>query len=498
MIKLFKSPKKRLFSMIAMSFTVACTSTVYAEITERPKEDATYDEKVVLNSEWQIYPDEYVGANKRKYTFNKGLTISPTVSYTGNAIYLSKNTDVDFELGANSEINLEAQGGALTVDPGSKLTIKGDKSNNLYFRDRTWDTYNEDVTIDMEENSKLDVQAGNLTTSGGAETNLKLFDNAQATIHLNGNFTSNAGGTAIAMENDYHNSDTSLTIQAANITLGTTDLESAHRRSGLYLLAYKEKGDNTLSVALQAKDKLCISGFSKGIQTFGNASIDLKGKTINISACDDVKGQGLSLNSYNATKPSILKAEAENLNISGSNCAIYAEDRVDAQLNAKDINISGSNYAIYAEDRVDAQLNAKDINISGKWGIVSYDSTVNAQAEKAIKIKGNVWTSGGHITVGKDSDDLKTVIEGNLTAKDHGYIAAHVNNAGSRFTGNTSDADWKNVTNESNDGIHLTLNHGSIWENFGGGETQLYNMLIHAEPRLICMMANMGGCSLEH
>ena len=114
-------------------------------------------------------------------------------------------------------------------------------------------------------------------------------------------------------------------------------------------------------------------------------------------------------------------------------------------------------------------MNAKDINISGKWGIVSYDSTVNAQAEKAIKIKGNVWTSGGHITVGKDSDDLKTVIEGNLTAKDHGYIAAHVNNAGSRFTGNTSDADWKNVTNESNDGIHLTLNHGSIWENFGGG-----------------------------
>ena len=466
----FKSHKRKLIAMIAMSITCACASTAYAEINERPKFDATYDDKVVLDYEWQISPDEYTGAEKRKYTFNKGLTVSPNVSYTGNAIYLYRDIDVDFELGNGSEMNLESSGGALEVNTNSKLTINGVNSN-LYFGNKKWDEYNDAATIYMDEGSKLEINAGNLTTSGGAENNLKLFDNAQATINLTGNFTSDAGGTAIAMENDYRNSDTSLSIQAANITLGTTDLETAHRKAGLYLLAYKENGDNKLSVDLHAKDTLKISGFAKGIQTFGNALINLQGKTIIISAESDSQGRGLSLNSYDAAKPSILKAKAENLSIKGSEYAIYANDRVDAQLNATgDINISSSNYAISANKNTDIQLKSgQNLNIlSDTWGIVSFDSTVNAQAEKAINIRGKVWTSGGHITVGKDSSTLQTVINGDLTAKNNGYITAFVNNAGSSFTGNTTDAHWQDVTTRDagNKGIHLTLNDASVWNDF--------------------------------
>ncbi|WP_337799861.1 autotransporter outer membrane beta-barrel domain-containing protein [Phascolarctobacterium succinatutens] len=469
-MKSFKSHKKSLLAMIAMSITCACASSTYAEINERPGPDATYDDKVVLDSEWQIYNNEYAGAEKRKYTFNKGLTVSPNDSSTGNAIYLSGNVDVDFELGNGSEMNLESSSGALNVNPNSKLTINGVNSN-LYFGNKKWDEYNGAATIYMDEGSKLEINAGNLTTSGGAETNLKLFDNAQATINLTGDFTSDAGGTAIAMENDYRNSDTSLSIQAANITLGTTDLETADRMAGLYLLAYREDGDNKLSVDLSAKDTLKISGFAKGIQTFGNALINLRGKTIIISAESDSQGRGLSLNSYDAAKPSILKAKAENLSIKGSNYAIYANDRVDAQLNATgDINISSSNYAIYANKNTDIQLKSgQNLNIlSDTWGIVSFDSTVNAQAEKAINIRGKVWTSGGHITVGKDSSTLQTVINGDLTAKNNGYITAFVNNAGSSFTGNTTDAHWQDVTTRDagNKGIHLTLNDASVWNDF--------------------------------
>ena len=469
-MKTFKRHNKRLLIMIAMSSTGACASTAYAEINERPGPDATYDDKVVLDSEWQIYNDEYAGAEKRKYTFNKGLTVSPNVSPTGNAIYLSGNVDVDFELGNGSEMNLESSSGALNVNPNSKLTINGVNSN-LYFGNKNWNEYNEAATIYMHKGSKLEIHAGNLTTSGGAETNLKLFDNAQAKINLTGNFTSDAGGTAIAMENDSRNSDTSLSIQAANITLGTTDLETAHRKAGLYLLAYKENGDNKLSVDLHAKDTLKISGFAKGIQTFGNALINLRGKTIIISAESDSQGKGLSLNSWDAAKPSILKAEAENLSIKGSDYAIYANDRVDAQLNATgDINISGSNYAISANKNTDIQLKSgQNLNIlSDTWGIVSFDSTVNAQAEKAINIKGTIWTSGGNITVGKDSSILQTVINGDLTAKNNGYITAFVNNAGSSFTGNTTDAHWQDVNTRDagNKGIHLTLNDGSVWNDF--------------------------------
>lgn len=495
-MKTFKRHNKRLLIMIAMSITCACASTAYAEINERPGPDATYDDKVVLDSEWQIYNNEYAGAEKRKYTFNKGLTVSPNVSSTGNAILLSGNVDVDFELGNGSEMNLESSGGALEVNPNSKLTINGVNSN-LYFGNKKWDEYNGAASICMNEGSKLEIHAGNLTTSGGAETNLKLFDNAQATINLTDNFTSDAGGTAIAMENDYRNSDTSLSIQAANITLGTTDLETAHRKAGLYLLAYEKNGDNKLSVDLHAKDTLKISGFAKGIQTFGNALINLRGKTITISAESDSQGEGLSLDSYQAIKPSTLNAEADNISISGSQYAIYSEDRAITKLNAtENVKLSSSYIGIYAEDKADTQIKAADnITVSGsswgaiynengantqlyasktlnllsdKWGIVNNNSTVNAQAEKAINIKGTVWTSGGNITVGKDSSILQTVINGDLTAKNNGYIAAFVNNAGSSFIGNTTDAHWQDVNTRDagNKGIHLALNDGSVWNDF--------------------------------
>lgn len=500
-MKTFKRHNKRLLIMIAMSITCACASTAYAEINERPKFDATYDDKVVLDSEWQIYNDEYAGAEKRKYTFNKGLTVSPNVSPTGNAIYLSGNVDVDFELGNGSEMNLESSSGALNVNLNSKLTINGVNSN-LYFGNKKWNEYNEAATIWMDEGSKLEIHAGNLTTSGGAETNLKLFDNAQAKINLTGNFTSDAGGTAIAMENDYRNSDTSLSIQAANITLGTTDLETARRKAGLYLLAYEENGDNKLSVDLHAKDTLKISGFAKGIQTFGSPLINLQGKTIIISADSTTKGTGLYLDSYKAIKPSTLNAEADNISISGSQYAIYSEDRAITKLNAtENVKLSSSYIGIYAKDKADTQIKAADnITVSGsswgaiynengantqlhasktlnllsdKWGIVNDNSIVNAQAEKAINIKGTIWTSGGHITVGKDSSILQTVINGDLTAKNNGYITAFVNNAGSSFTGNTTDAHWQDVNTRDagNKGIHLTLNDGSVWNDFAHDST---------------------------
>lgn len=491
-----KKTNKILLSILTASLAFACASNAYAEINERPKFDATYDEKVVLDSEWQIYNDEYAGAEKRKYTFNKGLTVSPNVSSTGNAIYLSGNVDVDFELGNGSEMNLESSSGALNVNPNSKLTINGVNSN-LYFGNKKWDEYNGAATIYMDKGSKLEINAGNLTTSGGAETNLKLFDNAQATINLTGNFTSDAGGTAIAMENDYRNSDTSLSIQAANITLGTTDLETADRKAGLYLLAYEENGDNKLTVDLHAKDTLKISGFAKGIQTFGSSLINLKGKAIIISAESDSQGKGLSLDSYQAIKPSTLNAEADNISISGSQYAIYSEDRAITKLNAtENVKLSSSYIGIYAKDKADTQIKAADnITVSGsswgaiynengantqlhasktlnllsdKWGIVNDNSIVNAQAEKAINIKGTIWTSGGHITIGKDSSTLQTVIHGDLTAKNNGYITAFVNNAGSSFTGNTTDAHWQDVNTRDagNKGIHLTLNDGSVWNDF--------------------------------
>lgn len=63
---------------------------------------------------------------------------------------------------------------------------------------------------------------------------------------------------------------------------------------------------------------------------------------------------------------------------------------------------------------------------------------------------------------------MQTELEGNIINKNNGYIAAFVNNAGSSFTGNTNDAHWQDVTTRDagNKGIHLTLNDGSVWNDF--------------------------------
>ena len=45
-----KKTNKILLSILTASLAFACASTAYAEINERPGPDATYDDKVVLDS----------------------------------------------------------------------------------------------------------------------------------------------------------------------------------------------------------------------------------------------------------------------------------------------------------------------------------------------------------------------------------------------------------------------------------------------------------------
>ncbi len=192
----------------------------------------------------------------------------------------------------------------------------------------------------------------------------------------------------------------------------------------------------------------------------------------NNNASTGYHGAGLYALAYQNTGKANLNLTAnKNLSVISTGYALYTYGSVTSTLNAKNIDLTSSkSYAIYSSKNSINTLTANTLNISGKgFSITAYsDSTVNAQAEKAINIKGTIWTSGGNITVGKDSSILQTVINGDLTAKNSGYITAFVNNAGSSFTGNTTDAHWQDVNTRDagNKGIHLTLNDGSVWNDF--------------------------------
>ena len=86
---LSKTLKQKVLVTIAMSaICMFSNNTLAAEINETPTHDATYNDTVVLNHEWQLHENEYQGANDRTFKFNKGLTVDTKTGGTRNAIFL--------------------------------------------------------------------------------------------------------------------------------------------------------------------------------------------------------------------------------------------------------------------------------------------------------------------------------------------------------------------------------------------------------------------------
>ena len=70
----FKSHKRKLIAMIAMSITCACASSDYAD--NRPVHSATYDDKLVLDMSWQMGSNQFEGATKENLPSIKALQLT--------------------------------------------------------------------------------------------------------------------------------------------------------------------------------------------------------------------------------------------------------------------------------------------------------------------------------------------------------------------------------------------------------------------------------------
>ena len=116
------------------------------------------------------------------------------------------------------DLTLIGSSSGVEVSTGAQFHIDGAQAD-IKFGPEKWDEYGDEASIYVDENAVFTVNADNMWTTGGAETNLKLFDNAKTDIVLTGDFVSDAGGTGIAAQNFYFDSNTNLTISAKNITI---------------------------------------------------------------------------------------------------------------------------------------------------------------------------------------------------------------------------------------------------------------------------------------
>ena len=371
--------KKQMLATLVMLSLLQ--GSVYAEINEKPEAGKQYNDFLIWENEVQIndYPTD-----EKHYYFNKGAQIGGENGGTGNAVLIGQgdNPNVTFHVGKaegkDYDLTLIGEDSGVKVSENAQFHIDGE-GTNIKFGPEQWDTYGEAATIYVDENGIFTVNAANMWTTGGAETNLKLFDNAQATINLTGDFIADAGGTGIANQNFYSDSKTNLTINANNISLSTTDLASAERRAGLYLLAYDNGGNSTMEVNLNAKGNLDISGFSRGVQTFGSSDVDLTGSNVTISALADDNGRGLYLDGYNAEKSTNINIAATNkVNIEASQRAIYATDRVKIEkISGNIVDILGGEYGVSLSQNsyINSVADTLTISADDGWSVCLYSGS---------------------------------------------------------------------------------------------------------------------------
>ena len=355
-VKNKKICSKTKLALAVSSSLLVFSQFAYAAINEKPEAGQQYNDFLYWDGEVQI--NDYPTAEKHYY-FNKGAQIGGKAGGTGNAVLIGQGDDapnVTFHVGKaegkDYDLTLIGADSGVKVSTDAQFHIFGEETN-IKFGPEQWDSYGDAATIYVDEGAVFTVNAANMWTTGGAETNLKLFDNAQATINLSGDFIADAGGTGIANQNFYNGSNTQLTINANNISLSTTDLPSAERKAGLYLLAYNDDdhkgGNSTMHVELHAENELNISGFSRGVQTFGSSDVELTGNNVTISALTEGSGRGLALQGQNAEKSTHIKIAAANeVNILASERAVYANDRVNIErISGKTVNIHGGEYGVY-------------------------------------------------------------------------------------------------------------------------------------------------------
>ena len=432
-MKSFKSHKKSLLAMIAMSITCACASTAYAEITTRPELNHVYDEFVY-----------YDGDDHNKMF--PGLCHDTEGSYT---LQFNQGATLDNSNAGVSDKSI------MVVKPTTKLTITTGENKNLTIKGYT--NYGEVYAAFAGE---LYFKGGNIILESG---------------------TNDSSGSSDVAAFDIQNAAT-LNINAESLCI-KNNRDDAYNRTAFNILNDNENlATKDLNVDIKLKKDFIIKDASSGIlmqeSTSHNTNTTISADNIFIATNNNnttptgYHGAGLYALAYkNTGKANLNLTASKKLSVISTGYALYTYGSVTSTLNAQKIDLTSSkSYAIYSSNNSSNTLTANTLNISGKgFSITAYsDSTVNAQAEKAINIKGTVWTSGGNITVGKDSSTLQTVINGDLTAKNNGYITAFVNNAGSSFTGNTNDAHWQDVNTRDvgNKGIHLTLNDGSVWNDF--------------------------------
>lgn len=433
-MKPFKRHNKRLLIMIAMSISCACTSSVYAEITTRPELNHVYDEFV-----------NYDGDDHKK-SF-AGLCHDTEGSYT---LQFNQGATLDNSNAGTSDKSI------MVVKPTTKLTITTGENKDLTIKGYT---HYGDIYADVE--GELYFKGGNIIVESG--TRDSSGSSSVAAFDINNAAKLNIDAESLCIKNnrdDVYNR-TAFNIDNDNESLATKDLNVDIKLKKDFIIKDASSGI-LMEEATSHNTNTIISADNISITTNNN----------NNNASTGYHGAGLYALAYQNTGKANLNLTAnKNLSVISTGYALYTYGSVTSTLNAKNIDLTSSkSYAIYSSKNSNNTLTANTLNISGNgFSITAYsDSTVNAQADNAINIKGTVWTSGGHITVGKDSSTLQTVINGDLTAENNGYITAFVNNAGSSFTGNTTDAYWQDVNTRDagNKGIHLTLNDGSVWNDF--------------------------------
>lgn len=458
-----KRRRKRTLALLLLLSIIH--TNVYAEINEVPAVGGNYNDFLSYTHETAPNVSETItlnGGENGIVNFNNGAEIIAGEScIEGGMPLLATQGNLTINVGtaenANADLTVNGMIMALrSSGNNSVLTIDADENGRLHFTNHadTSAANNSNYGVLMSDTgAMLNIDAGSLIVDGKNYSNLMIRD-GNADINLIGDFMSENGvvGVMVATHSpDNYNS--TVNINAANITM-STDAEMAAASTfgsyGLYVVSYNAA--TTADVDLTAANKIDISGQAYGaaFAGAGNTIGDIAANDVIIqsAATGNSRGYGLYIGNSSGTSTHTLNLKAANhMDIAANYIGAYLTRGADLNITESGtVNIAGNGYAgLYSINAGNTDIAANNVNITSDY----MGAYIRSGSQFTVRDADNVNITGGNFGLYADDGDSSITANNLQLTVDSNYAASLANGSTAEFdivglstvTGNISSRD---------------------------------------------------------
>lgn len=465
----------------AIVLTILSSSTVYAQINEKPTPEKVYNDYLYYDNDGSKtvslqLPDAYVGKTINYY-FNEGATIDGSEGKIHATILIYNETENHnpdtvnkFNIGTGKNFIVKQyngysdfvvkQGATLEINGGNIIAENGSKSGNGDNTSASFYVENGNVKINADSlwigNKLLD----NETEKRHNETAIStLSDSGHA-----GNFSANLKDSFIAenVSAGILSQSTEAVTNNINITAGqditinafrsTDDKSSSYSGAGIYTLAYHNEKSGTITNLTAKNGNISIKSQGYGLYGYGNTEHTLQAAEDILLASQE--RQGIYLNGEFNQNSNKLTLDGKNITVTSQNKEAINATNTTISNTSDNLTIYGNDYGLYGKQLKFDSTTIGTANFAAKngWGICLFNNSQANITSNAVSIDGYTYNSSSDIYFKADNISAN----GQISAKD-GATTSFEDNHGQGTT-HVIESNFDAVTAKSSTNKQATIN----------------------------------------